>query len=88
VRRVKHVHIYTYLTCVNTYITYKFIKFQTKLKKYIRKIRGHKKIKFTCHIYVSILCVLHACVHMLDTRDCIECMFRHVKIVHILITYV
>jgi hypothetical protein len=39
IRRVKHVRIYTYLTCVNTCSTYKFNKFQTKLEKYIRKIK-------------------------------------------------
>jgi hypothetical protein len=36
--RVKHVCVYTCLTRVNTYSTYKSNKFQTKLKKYIRKI--------------------------------------------------
>jgi hypothetical protein len=39
VRRIKYVCVYMYLTRVNTYNIYKFNKFQTKLDKYIRKIR-------------------------------------------------
>jgi hypothetical protein len=36
--RVKCVHFYIFLTCVNTYSTYKFNKIQTKLEKYIRRL--------------------------------------------------
>jgi hypothetical protein len=31
--RVKRIRVYTYLTCVNICSTYKFNKFQIKLKK-------------------------------------------------------
>jgi hypothetical protein len=44
-RRVKHIRIYMFLTCVNTCNTYKFNKFQTKLEKYIIKIRVGLVIK-------------------------------------------
>jgi hypothetical protein len=52
---VKRVCVYTYLTRVNTYSTYKFNKFLIKLEKYIRKIgkirvTWSRKIKLTRHI--------------------------------------